>query len=85
MRLVAFASAVALATGGASALAGVSVDSTNDTTGPGSVNRGTYTINNNSRVDVENRSNLDNDVDLDVDTGNNTVSTNTTVERRYHW
>lgn len=79
LRIVAAIAALALLGGAGSAWADVDLSAGNSTTGSGSTNDNTFDIDDTVDVDVDNTADADNTVDLTVDSGDNTVDSNTTV------
>ena len=80
LRTLSAISAVVLMSGAGSAWASVDVSGENNTTGFSSTNDNTYDVIDTVDLDVENDADVDNDADITVDTGNNDVRDNTTVE-----
>lgn len=80
MRIIATASSVLVAMGAGAAYAQVDTTDVNHLTGYNSVNHNRTTINDTSRVTVDNRSTATNRIHVNADTGNVRVSRNTTVD-----
>lgn len=80
LRVLAAIAAVVLLSGAGSAWADVDVSGENNTTGSNSTNDNTYDITDDVDLDIDNDADADNDANVTVDTGNNDVLDNTTVE-----
>lgn len=64
---------------GSAGMGSISADFTNHITGPNSENTNTLAIENESKVEVENHADIDNDLELRANTGDNTIGHNTVV------
>lgn len=80
MRSVLAVSAVIALSGAGTAFAHVDVDGHNIETGPNSINRNDYTINDTVDVDLVNVASDTTSVDVNANSGDNVVASNTTVE-----
>lgn len=80
LRVASAVAAVVMMSGAGAAWADVDVSGENGTTGSSSTNLNTYTVDDTVNLDVDNTSAVSNTPSVTVDTGNNDVLDNTTVE-----
>lgn len=80
LRTAVIGSALLFALNGGTAFASISVDGTNDTTGPYSENENEWNVENDFDLDIDNDADVDNDWNIEVNTGYNNLECNTVIE-----